>query len=513
MSFSRRRIGRLAAAIAVAALVSTACGSGTGSPGPAGDVFRWGYSTPPTSLDPHRTASAFDLAFLVPIYDTLTLRTASGELEPNVATAWEFSPDRRNLTLTLAGGRTFQDGSPIDAAAVKANVDRAAAPASSVRNHLKGLTGVHVIDARHVALSFNRPAGDIPAVLSNNAGMLVNPAKFGDPGLSTGLPTAGSGVFQVTASTATTVSYERWDGHPQAASVAIAGIEMQVQNADNTRLAAVRSGQLDATFIRPSQVAEAQAAQLKTVEGTRTQFYGLRLNPGKENLGSPAVRRAMMHAIDRRTINEHVYDGLCEPTPQPWPSRFFAYDHGLDEEAVGGYDPALARRLLAEAGLPGGFHVTLTVTNISAYTRLAEVIQGQLAEIGVEVELKIMDSVQASTAVRKGSFEMYVGPNESARPGPTSFLSEYFLPGGTSNPGDFDLPGIDAQVDQVRRTASEEQQAPAIRAAVSEVLAAGPPVVPVCVPATVLAHRDGVRGLEVPLYGNYDFRRVSKANH
>src|SRR5262245_33559623 len=139
------RPGRHRLAAAVSALVLTAgvaaCGSGSGpadsaaSTGPADPAatVRVAWSTLPTQLDPAKaTVEPVDFRILNLVYDRLLSISPTGDIEPMLATAWEYTPDGLGLDLTLREGVAFRDGTPLDAAAVVANLERVRTLGSTV---------------------------------------------------------------------------------------------------------------------------------------------------------------------------------------------------------------------------------------------------------------------------------------------------------------------------------------------------------------------------------------------
>ncbi len=499
------RGARATLTLGTATILFAGCASGNDA---AHSTFRWGHSNTASSLDPHRSSSPFDSVYLVAAYDSLVRQTPTGELKPSIATDWTLSADSKTVALTLSEGRTFHDGSPLDAEAVKKNLERAAAPESSVNADLVGLHTIDIVDPIHLRLTFDRASGDIPAVLSSNAGMMINPSYFNSSDVATGKVDAGSGPFKINSATNTEVRYTRWDNHPDASKIDLGGLDIVAQGDDTTRLSAVRSGQLDATYIRPNQVNEAESAGLTTIVGPRTSLYTILLNTGSGPLASPTIRQALMHSVDRNSIDTNVYDDGCAPAIQPWPSDFFAYDSEL-ADTVGDFDIAKARQLLAQAGYPNGFDLEFSVPAVTTYTRLAEVLQDQLSAVGIKVTIKNLDSSQFVSMIRGGNYQGAVAPIDTAKPDPSAFLTDYFLPGGNRNAGNFEIPGLAAEVGETRTSTSNEERAPKLRNVVKQVLEFGPPIIPVCVPDTVLAHRDRVQNLQVPLYGNYDFHNVT----
>ena len=162
---------------------------------PAG-VLRLGYSTGPSSLDPARATSGGDRVYLLPVYDRIVRLTNAGEPQPMLATKWEFTKNGNGLLLTLRRGVKFQDGTPFDAQAVKANIDRyRTMEGSTQRAVLSSVSEVNVLDAGRVEIVCKEGCGGLLRTLGDNPGMMVSPKAFSNPDLAT--KPVGAGPYTV----------------------------------------------------------------------------------------------------------------------------------------------------------------------------------------------------------------------------------------------------------------------------------------------------------------------------
>lgn len=159
-------------------------------------VVRVGLATLPTQLDPHNsTVEAVDFRILNLVYDRLLTIESDGSIGPMLATAWEYGADGRSLTLTLRKGVSFRDGTPLDAAAVVANLERARTAGSAISSRLTNVAGVAEIAPNQVRIDLKAHTTEIPAALAQNAGLIMNPKLF-----ESGNPAAvvdGSGPYLV----------------------------------------------------------------------------------------------------------------------------------------------------------------------------------------------------------------------------------------------------------------------------------------------------------------------------
>lgn len=341
-------------------------------------------------------------------------------------------------------------------------------------------------------------------VLAGYPGMMVSPAAF-DSDLQTN--PVGAGPFTLVDSGETSVTFEAWDGYYAADEVTIDGIEFSTFADEAARLRALRSGQLDGAFISPSQVAEAESAGLQVEVLRQASFHGALLNTAHEALGSDAVRQALSRGIDREAISEALYAGICTPSGQPYPDNYWAHNPDLEDAAGASYDTQAAADLLAEAGFGDGFSLTISTGSITIYQQLAQVLQEQLGQLGIQAEINV--STTLSEERRNGDFDIIVGAFQAGRPDPTVYATNYYTPSGPLNFGDVEFDGVEDLIVQSRETTDIDERAEAVGEILAQTLEQGPVVLPVCIPGSITALREGVGGVVTSVLGNRDFRRVT----
>lgn len=505
--------GRCLALFSTVALAAAACGGGGGAASSAepdtNGSFTWSFSVGPATLDPHLGTSEYDLRLMWPVYDRLTYINENGEVEPMLAESWELAEDGSSFTLTLRPGVTFSDGAELDASAVKANLDRGLTEArSSAFKELGAVVeSVEVVDDLTVRLALEGPGGALPFLLGDRAGIVVSPDALDNPDLDQN--PVGAGAFVLTSSEpGVRYVYERRDDYWNADDYRFADMELLVQADDATRLNAVRSGQQDATFIRETQVAEAEAAGLSTISGPRLSFYSLSLNSSRSEFADARVRQALSVAADRKAVNEGIFAGRCPETVQPFPEGYFAHSDDLaaEEEWIT-YDLGRARELLAEAGLSNGFSFTAVVPSITGYQTLAQVLQESYAEIGVTMNIQVVDAAQASTLFNAGSADAVVG-SFAGGVDPSIYTGSAFLAGPT-NPGGLTNPEIERLHDEALQSADVEVRGSKYAELLDAVFEQGPVNLPICFRGGDMAARDGVEGLVPYVTGTYEFRDVT----
>jgi peptide/nickel transport system substrate-binding protein len=458
----------------------------------------------PASLDPRKSAP-YEALWVGLLYDALVTRTEDGSYQPGLAESWTFTPD--GLELTLRTGVTFQDGAPFDAAAVKANLDYSTTHSANFSNQLTSLEAVEVVDPTHVRLRMSDSPAPMLGVLAGEAGMMISPAALSREDLSTN--PAGTGAYTLDRFVGTELEFTAWDGYWNRAAVTLPGVDVTVLIDETARLRALRSGQMDAAFLTAEQVDEARTAGLQVTSSATADFWGVIVNIGQSEFADPRVRQAMMLGLDRPAIARNLFGDGCVPSAQPFRPDDWAYVPGLDDLPAAQYDPARARQLLAEAGLPNGFAFELQTGAMQSYVRTAEVLQAQWAEIGITVNLRPMENVQFVTARRNGEFEATVSVYQTARPDPSEFVKTFYVPGGLFNPSGYELPGLAELLVQSSSSPDLAVRTPPMHQIMTDVLNDGPPVMPICTRTTSYAYRDNVHGLSVAPLFDSNLSRVS----
>lgn len=488
----------LAACLMVAA---AACGDSSGSdsesprteiaPG-TGATVRWGTSSMPTSLDPATSGGAAYSVFMWLLYDRLVYAEPNGELQPMLATEWVLSDDARTLDLTLRDGVTFQDGAPFDADAVVTNIAHMMDDSSLTAGSLAMVDDVKAVDPTHVRFTLNRPGGDLPQVLSGFAGMMVSPASI-EAGTASTDP-VGAGPYKIGTVSDASISFTYWDGYWDAESIIPKAVEVSVLTDDAARLNGLKAGQLDAAIIRPNQLAEAEAASLKTYSVPAATAYGVQVNAANPALSDPDVRRAISQAIDRESITQYLYDGECEVSAQPYPSDYWAHNGDIDEETYTAFDPDAAAAAIEKAA-PDGLSLTILTPNVTAYQRLSEVLQEQLADVGIDAAVEAVDYADLLARGRRGDYDLIVTLMTSGGPDPSTWAEQNYRvsPAGS----DYIDPRLPELIEQARTSVDLEDRGEAMGKVTEAALEAGTNQIVVCLPSNTFASVANATGFKI----------------
>jgi peptide/nickel transport system substrate-binding protein len=524
MTGAARRV-RVSTTAAVVALLVAACGGGGGGGGAEAAtgavdpdaVLRVAYAGPMQSLDPAKEALGSSQPATFLLYDRLTRLSNDLEVEPMLATSWQFAPDGSYLELTLRDGVSFHDGTPVDATAVKASLERNKGLLdSTVAPALAAIASVEVVDplTARIILVPGRGA-ELPTVFTTNAGEIISPKALTD-GRDLGLAPgdAGSGPYVVSDFRPGEVTkLERadrpyWD--PDAAK--FARVEFSYNAQGSTRLTALRAGQVDV-----AQITGADMDTGRQLAGTGAFAismapiitpYTLYIHGNQAPFTDVRIRQAISAAIDRQVISDQLLGGTCEPRVQPYPTGY--WPHADAHDAAVAADPARARDLLARAGA-GDVRFQLAFTAGSSFEPIAQVIQSQLAPVGIGVELLPLPSATAVTGYRQGQYQAYLGSSPTDAD-PAQLVQSTYLNGFNAGEAvrDTIVPLADRADDP---TLSQQQRGEIYRQIWTEV-AEQASVVNICASSQQWAYSPRVDGIEEMAgrgSGYPDFRYVTVA--
>jgi len=343
----------------------------------------------PASLDPALGDDVNGWSVIHSIYDSVVNIGPDGEAEPLLAESVDF-PDPLTCRIVLRGDRTFHDGSPVTSDSVKAALDHIRDPqtGSLIVDNFAPIETVSIIDDRTVDFGLSAPA---PYLLAQFAPWLTPfpPSAAG----SLGSKPVGAGPYRFVSWTAgENIVLEADPAYPADSPKgrAIANrVTFRFVPDATTRVADLLSGA--SSIIRavpPEQTAVVEDGAATIVAHPVTGIALVRIANDVEPFIDPRVRQALNHAVDVQTIIDTLLNGNGQRLASLFPEGGLGYDPNLAPMA---YDPELARSLLAEAGYPDGFAVEMEHTADGVQT-VPEAIIGMLAEVGIDVTLKLVET-------------------------------------------------------------------------------------------------------------------------
>lgn len=346
-----------------------------------------------TSMDPYLSTNITDKNVVSHIYDTLLQRDQEMRVQPHLATAYRaISPTEWEFVLRR--GTRFENGQELTARDVVWTLRHALDPdlkAPSVAQ-FRPITEVRAVDDYTVRFTTSAPYPALPAVMSE---FWVMSAAYGTENEQRVLNERpmGTGPYRLVrwnrgeyALLEARTDY--WAGAP-----AIRQIQFQAVPDQNTRLVQLQTGEADIVAALPIEAAEvirrSGNARVETAAGARAYFVSLNMRPDTP-LRDLRVRQALNQAVNVEELIRFVYGGLGKPLASLLTPEQFGYTATVQPW---GYDPERARQLLREAGYPNGFRIRMEAPE-GRYPKdreVAQAIAGQLAQVGIDVDLSIRE--------------------------------------------------------------------------------------------------------------------------
>ena len=372
--------------------------------GPRGQLT-WGVhvSLAPTWFDPAETQGIITpYMVLYALHDSMVKAMPGQPQAPCLAESWSTSSDHLSHDFVLRPNVKFHNGEPVTADDVKFSFERYKGVSHALMK--ENVDAIEAVDARHVRFKMKRPWPDFLTFYASasGAGWIV-PKKYvekvGDEGFKKHPIGAGPYKF-VSFTPGVELVLEAFDGYWRKVP-SVKRLVMKVIPDEATRAAALKGGEVDIAYSIRGEIAhDVQRTPGLTLKPVVLQAPNWLYFPEQWDPKSPwhklQVRQAANLAIDREGMSKALFLGHCKVTNSIIPYTFQYYW----EPPAAVYDPAKARKLMAEAGFPNGFDAGLLYCD-SSYANMAEVSVNNLAQIGIQSRLQPIE--------RAGFFGGYSG--------------------------------------------------------------------------------------------------------
>jgi len=365
---------------------------------------------PPRMMNPHGDDSDAGLQYMANFFDGLLQRKGSdGTLVPALATRFERL-DLNSWKFYLRKGFKFHNGNPFTAEDVKFSFERLSNPeVSEFLNTGKSIAAIDIIDKYTVVIRTKDP---IPW-FANNMHQVFIMDKESTEARDSGdvmVKPIGTGAYKlkewVKGSYVRMVANENyWEGAPS-----IKNVEVRPIKEASTRFAALVSGQVDLISGVPVELYDKllKNPKLNVVSrpARRSIFLALGNKPDSP-MADIRVRKAMYMAINEDEIIQKIMRGHASPAAQVPDPPTIGYNPDIKRLP---YDPKMAKKLLAEAGYPNGFSVTLSGPN-DRYVqdeKICEAVAKYLAKVGIKAKLDVKPKSIFFPEVAEGKLEFYL---------------------------------------------------------------------------------------------------------
>ncbi len=414
-------------------------GAGTDESKPVyGGTLIYGKSGPPITLDPASSRETESSVVVANIFEGLVeQRAGRSGVDPCLARSWDISADALDYVFHLRSGSVFHDGTPVNADAVLFSIESQYKKdhpfysaereynwnSNNMNDIVKTVTAVNDTTVR---FTLKKPNATFLSLLSLNFMSLISPAAMKKHGKAFYKNPVGAGAFRFVSwkedgTVILTANETYWNGRPYLDTLILKPISDPHQ-----RWMALKEGRISMMGVPDKQDMDeiSQTAGIKYSQQPGLNISYLGMNTIKKPFNDIRVRKAVVYAINREKIVNEVYGQFGRAAKNPIPPVLTGYN---DEIRFTPYDPDESRKLLAEAGLAGGFKTKLWTMPISREympepDKAAKLIQQDLKQVGIEAEIVTYPWKEYLERVYRGEHDLAIVGWIADLPDPDNFF-------------------------------------------------------------------------------------------
>ncbi len=432
-----------------------------------GGTLRVGMQGDPVGLDPHLTTATLSRNMMENVYDTLVFYSADGRFVPGLAESWTVSPDNLVWTFKLRRNVKFHNGRPMTSEDVVYTINRIRDPRTRAprAGDFADVDTVTAPDPYTVAFKLKKPYSPLIAKLSHSVWAAIVPREVVERDGDLHTNPMGTGPFRFIGYTPqqrlTLVRNGDYWGFDETGRRLpyVDRIEFVFYPDAIARTTALRTGTVDFIEYVPSSEVRALRADpnVEVLGGPSANFRAIYINCAVAPFNNVKVRQALAWSVNRKEIIDTALFGVggIEATGSVIPPGNF---YALSKNVYDKPDIDRAKRLLAEAGHPGGVDAEFYVTTTYDFLRTpAEVIQAQAARSGFRLRIVAADwSVYLPTVFAKRYVLTLLGT--SGQVDPDDYLFNNFRTGDARNYVNFSDPVFDRLVEEGQTVSGEAQR-------------------------------------------------------
>ena len=332
------------------------------------------------------------------------------KLIPVLAESYTADDSAKVFTFKLRQGISFHDGTPFDAQAVKANFERVANPENRLKRQslLAMLDRVEVVDPMTARVILKEPFGAFVNTIAHPAGMMLSPKAIAQYGKEIGRNPVGTGPFTFVSWNADTLKVKKNTGYWKPGLPKVETVTFRSVPENGARIAMLQTGEAQFIYPLPPEMAAVvqRSPNVEIVNEPSIIARYVSLNCMKKPFTDVRVRQALNHAVNKEAYAKVVYNGFAQPLDAPIPPKLGFYS----QQEPYAYDVAKAKQLLAEAGYPNGFGITLHCTN-DRYLNdeaICQAIAGFLGRIGVKTAVSSRPLAIQTAAINNQETDFYL---------------------------------------------------------------------------------------------------------
>lgn len=452
------------------------------------------YINNPVSIDPYNCQESEGTQVCYQIFDSLTdYDYEKGELVPSAAASWKPNDDATEFTFTLVEGAKFHNGDPVDAESFKRAWTRLVDPKtnesspSAVNYHIAmvdgydalvagetdELTGVTCPDEKTLVVKLAVPYADFPYVASHPALGPVPAVALEDFDTFFRAP-IGNGPFMMDGKweDGQYINVKRFEDYV-GDKPSIAAVQFNIQKDMETAYKEFQAGNYDFCDVPTAQIKSAQDTYgvsedgytitpgKQCLDGDQPSTYYLVLNLKDPAMADVNLRRAISLAIDRQTICDSVLQGTRLPATNLCPPPCRGYEEG--QWAWCKYDPDQATAILdqyypKDASGSRGVKVTLMYNVDGSHKEIMEAVQGNLNQVGIDVEQSTLEWASYLTKLQSGDFQMGRNGWVAEYPSIDNFLYSLLYTGNADNLSGYSSQQVDDLIMEARATRDDDRR-------------------------------------------------------
>lgn len=358
------------------------------------DTLIVGLVSEPTTMDALTSAERVTMLPVGALYDRLVFVDAENKIEPGIAESWEISEDGLEYVFQIRQGVKFHKGQTLTVDDVVFTFETLKTTYSSKFDLLKS---VEAVDDTHVKMTLEYPFSPFLYNVAKAYSGIVNKETYEANPESYARDPNGTGPFKFESwQSGDNVVLTRFDEYWRGPA-ALRQITFRIVSDESTELVALQAGEID-TYTSPSMSNRPlidEDSNLTWYEVPGSQVTTLAFNMGNHPDGTrsifadnKALREAVCYAVNKDNVVIGTVEGTTDPLYTPYPKYVANYPESFDGNI---YNVEKAKEKLAEAGYPDGLTIKIKTTSNAGYAKPAEVIQGELSKIGINLELQTME--------------------------------------------------------------------------------------------------------------------------
>jgi peptide/nickel transport system substrate-binding protein len=465
-----RSMRRALAALAIVAfgLLATGAGGSIAAQGRTGGTLTIGLAEDPDALDPTLARTFVGRMVFLHMCEKLYDLNAKVQIVPQLAAGMpKLSGNKKTMTIRIRRGVRFNDGTPLNAQAVKISLDRHRTLAGSARaSEVSPVTDVKVVNNYTVRLSLNARYSPLTAQLADRAGMIMSPKQLDALGRNFASNPVCVGPFKFTSRTAgDRIVLDKSPFYYGKSKVKLSRIVFRIITDNSARAANLRSHDINVLdrIASTDLPAITRDKSLRVLKATSIGYQGISINIGNkngigkpfQNVGTPiaskrALRQAFELSLDRKVINKVVFGGTVLPGCLPIPPVSPYFDAKIK---CPGRNIAKARQLVNSSGMAKPIHVSLMIGTDQVAARLGQVIQSMAKDAGFQVDLAPTEFVTALRRQDQGNYQMFA-VGWSGRVDPDGNIYQFVHSTGSLNNLGWSSPRMDLLLDNARKAAT-----------------------------------------------------------